>query len=548
MKMKNKIKVCILICLFFYSFSLYSLDWVIGSEVFTSNKSSQVYTVLGENLPSLILDNLGDSLTRDVTPDEQFERKNFELEKSRLSLFLQLSAEYKKKDNLVLGDYSKKQLLKKQKEADAEIRAVEEKINDNIKEQQELKAESEKKQHLVDSGKYTEKQIYTEGQKWLYLFKNMFIKNESLVNQEAIVFYKNDSTKTFTPSEKAKTEGMESYQFQKEILNEKINTLLTGNITSYGDYLSVNVDAYLFPGCKKIASVMEVGTIKEIEFLASSIAGKLVPYVTNALPLEITVQVSPADVKNLKLYLGNDVINLDKDNKTIIQSGVKTFQVEAEGYKEVAATYNFEGNHKYLIEVTLEPEKDSFIYLKTPPVDNLNVFANGQSVEYLNKEYSRIKINGQNILGQVINADGLSSLYYIPEKSIKGENTFAVKPVLRNTSDYIDKRRKWMYGSYSLLMISLIPSFVTTGEYYNYAGIYGITESQSSYETAKKWAVASDVSRGVSLGCGILFGYELVRYLMAANTVLPKKAKKTDIIYMDNKKNTDNSETIETED
>ena len=32
---------------------------------------------------------------------------------------------------------------------------------------------------------------------------------------------------------------------------------------------------------------------------------------------------------------------------------------------------------------------------------------------------------------------------------------------------------------------------------------------------------------GVSIGSGVLFAYELIRYLMAANEVIPKKARYT---------------------
>ena len=103
--------------------SLWSENWVIGAQHFESNKpDSQILKALGDSMPSLILNSLGNTLNRDVTPDEKFERKKYELQKNRLSLFLQLSAEYKKRDNLVLNNYSEKQLSKKINEADKKIK------------------------------------------------------------------------------------------------------------------------------------------------------------------------------------------------------------------------------------------------------------------------------------------------------------------------------------------------------------------------------------------------------------------------------------------
>ena len=200
MMMKSNLKLYISIFLMLLCSSLWSENWVIGAQHFESNKpDSQILKALGDSKPSLILNSLGNTLNRDVTPDEKFERKKYELQKNRLSLFLQLSAEYKKRDNLVLNNYSEKQLSKKINEADKKIKELEEKLRVNLEEEAEEKALSEKNQAMVDSGKYSSLDISTEGKKWLYLFKNMFVKNESLISQETITFYRDDVSKLFTP-------------------------------------------------------------------------------------------------------------------------------------------------------------------------------------------------------------------------------------------------------------------------------------------------------------------------------------------------------------
>ncbi|MDY5046748.1 MAG: hypothetical protein SPE87_03250, partial [Treponema porcinum] len=83
----------------------------------------------------------------------------------------------------------------------------------------------------------------------------------------------------------------------------------------------------------------------------------------------------------------------------------------------------------------------------------------------------------------------------------------------------------WMYRSYSLLIVSLLPTFYCYGNSFAassaYNDGYGV-----SYDEAKKWETARNVTAGISIGCGVLFVVELVRYLRAANSVLPAEAKK----------------------
>ena len=42
---------------------------------------------------------------------------------------------------------------------------------------------------------------------------------------------------------------------------------------------------------------------------------------------------------------------------------------------------------------------------------------------------------------------------------------------------------------------------------------------------AEKWQTATNVTRFITIGCGVFWGYELVRYLIAANSVLPQNAR-----------------------
>ena len=82
-----------------------------------------------------------------------------------------------------------------------------------------------------------------------------------------------------------------------------------------------------------------------------------------------------------------------------------------------------------------------------------------------------------------------------------------------------------MYTSYSIFIVSLIPSFYTYGNYHSIATAYN-AEADIDFQTAKNWQMASNISMGVSIGCAGFFIYELIRYLNAANSVLPATATK----------------------
>lgn len=523
----NKIIFLNFIFLIFFNFFCFCDDWIVAAQSFEINDNKDyVKNSLCDFFPSAILENLGSSLNRNVVPDEKYARAEYNYQNEILSLFLQISSEYKKRDALILQNYSERELKKNLKSENEKINGLEQKLEEKLEERDKAKFEAEKNMQLVQEGNYERVDFSSEGKKWLYLFKNFFVDDKTLVEQETISFYKNDVTSLFKPSETALKNGIESYDFQKEINSAKINTLITGKIALYGDFLSVTVNAYLFPSAKKIVSVMEVGRMEDTETIAASLARKLVPYLTNAFPVEIELFVSPQT--DYKFYL-DDVLQHQIENKFMIDSGTHTIQILADGFSPATTTFRFEGNRRYKIEVNLKEMQNAFVYLMQKNPSDLEVFASGEKVQTVNNQYSKIKINGNSVLGMFSTPDDFSSFFYIPKEVVLSEEVVKMNPKIKKDKDYIDKRRRIMYASYSALIISLIPNFVCQGEFQNYNGVYEILKTEEAYNSAIKWGTASNICTGISIGCGVFFAYELVRYLISANSILPKKAKKTGI-------------------
>jgi len=520
-------KIWLLIFLFFsfsfYAFCVDSKGWVVGAQKFeysgiSTKSDSALNDGIAKMFPSRILEKIGQNAIHVTYPEEKLEQTKYNLRKDRISLFVQLSAAYKKRDALILNAYSSRKLRRKIKEEEKNITAIQEKIAKNLNDQWIAEQKEIKERELVALGKYYDDN-YLEEIKMSSMVKNLFSKNSEIVTTSNIVFYKNDVSELFNPSDSIKNSEKNSYAYEKEVVSANINTLITGYILSYGDYMSVTVEAYAYPGGKKLCAVTEVGSVDEADMISTSLARQILPVITNSMPVVVNFSVEPDN--KVSLYI-DDVLQKKIPENFILDSGVHTLLFSADGYKTVSTSYYFGGNKDYSIEVQLEPVSEGYMLLENlKPVPG-NVFANGKMLP-TEENVSVLKINGSNILGMFISEDGFTSNYYIPEKMVYNGSELTFAPKLFDKNAYIDKRRKYMYGSYSLLMLSLIPTFYTYGKYYNTAQFYNVR--YENLEEALKWEKANQICTGISIGCGVLFTFELVRYFKAANSVLPEKVK-----------------------
>ena len=126
--------------LFIFCTPLFGEDgkWVIAAQKFHADNGTpndSVNSKTAELIPSDILEKIGNSVVRNVVPDEQFERTRYKLLTERQALFLQLSAEYKKRDSLVLSNYSnlklKAALSDSQKKIDANLASLKKASDEN---------------------------------------------------------------------------------------------------------------------------------------------------------------------------------------------------------------------------------------------------------------------------------------------------------------------------------------------------------------------------------------------------------------------------------
>jgi len=541
-----------IISLIFLFCSIYPLfgetgKWVIAAQKFQYTRGQSegaVQSGVSEMLPSAILENLNRSLQRNVMPDEQLERNLYKLRTERQSLYLQLSSEYKKRDALVLEHYSDSKLKSAIKTEEKKIKEIQDKIDANLKDLKDQTEEATLKMNLISNQTVkNDDEELSEFEKFRQLFKNIFVKDKSLYTPETIAFYRNDSASLFKPSENAVKAGTTSGTFEKEVVSANINSLIVGSITGYGDYISVSAELFLYPGAKSAGIVTEIGSTNDMELISSSIAMQLLPLITNAMPVELIIEIFPATAAaNSEIYI-DDVLQSNDTNNLILDSGVHNIQFISKNYRTAGTSYYFEGNKRYSIQVNFEELKIGNIQIGLKKNIPGEIYANGVKAIPVTDTKSQISIDGNAILGEFIAENGETSFYYIPKKNVLDGNFVKINPKPMDRMSYIDTRRKWMYGAYSVFMLSLIPAFYTDGQFKNKYQLYN--KGQIDYSEAHAYQTAMNITRGIAIGCGVFWGYELVRYLIAANSVLPQKAKRgpaTEFVIPDNSSQTDTTE------
>ncbi len=526
-KLRAVLLFFIFLCASCFPLSSEEGKWVIAAQKFIyarGQTKDSVTSNIEETIPVNILEKISRSLERNIMPNERFERDNYKLRTERQSLYLQLSSEYKKRDSLVLNNYSDMRMKSELKNQEKKIKEIQEKLKKNIAEQKEKLEKAELQMQLVAGITDDDDNIeLTEAELVKNLVKNIFDQSEDLITEENIALYKDSVESLFRTTNKVKETDYTEPLFEKEVVSAGIHGLITGEITSYGDFISVAVDLYNYPGAKKIGSVLEVGEIKELDLITSEIARQILPMMANTMPVQFIFTIEPEQAKEKLLIYVDDVLQKMENDTVSLDSGTHRIQFVSEGYKSAGVTYFFEGNKKYNIEVQFEEPVIGQIQLQLKNEMAGNIYANAEPALKFDDKNSQIYINGNTILGEFITEDNKTAFFYIPKKQTYDGNIVTLNPKPRDRMEYVNTRRKWMYGAYTMFMVSLIPTFYTFGNFQIHRDLY--SRQQIDFETAKRWQTASNITSTISICCGVFWGIELIRYLVAANSVLPQNVK-----------------------
>ena len=513
---KNKFKFCILnscrfLIIFYFLFSTRAFaddtqnpKWTVGAHKFSYTqdvKRSQFENAVLSAMPELILEQLYGTKSRNIPNDEVLNRNIDKLVKERLSLFLELSSEVKKKDSLVLKHLSEYQYNKQMGIQEKKIAEIKEKIDLNLEKQDAVFEDYRKEQ-----GDFAAKNRLTE----------------------EFAFYKGESSELFSFSSAITEPDFKSYNCSEEIVKAGINSLITGTIVTYGEYAAVSVEMFLYPGAVSTGVITEVGLLSLPDEIAKNIAYRLAPIIENALPCEVQVKIYPEELRSKAKLTVDSTLYTKIPDKIILSTGVHNLSFECEGYKRENFSYGFGYEKKYLIELEflLEDYINTALLLKKP--FETDIFYNGIKSP---DSQMNIKINNTGILGYAYSINRNTVFFKIDDKDIFDNAVFMADIKDYNIEDQIEKSRRLMYISYSALICSLPFLFYSYSNYTNYYKAYELGSASTSLDDINKYKNMTYVSGAISAACGIWFTVQLVIYLVNANKTLPVEAKSVKIDY-----------------
>ncbi|MCR5046224.1 MAG: hypothetical protein K6A42_06575, partial [Treponema sp.] len=455
-------------------------------------------------------------LARDVNRDEKISRKTDALLTERLSLFLELSKEIQARDALVLKNSTNLEFEMSISEQQKKIKAIQDKIDENL-EKQELIFHPEK-------GKRRQAKE---------------IKKELEPQNEMISLYQNDSEPLFEASEEVEKTGVYSRQYSKAVSSANINALISGSLVFYGDYVSVSADLIVYPGAKKTASAMEIGSLSQISRIAENLAFSLLPKIANGLPVELNFKINPPDaLENTVLTIDNIVYDPIPE-KAIVSSGFHSIAFEADNYARETFIYNFSGSSRFFIEVNFKEKSEGAVKLVLSRFVPGNLFFDGKFVGPSSKtDYVDVplKVNGNTVFGYfegtLLNKKhpekSTTEMMFmqIPARLMVDGNELQTKIKVFDVGKNIDKRRKMMYISYSALILSLPFLFYSYGRFVSYQRAWNADYGNVSPDTYNTYRKMSLWATGITAGCAVWFVAELVAYLIAVDKTLPPKAQK----------------------
>ncbi|MBQ4378074.1 MAG: hypothetical protein II821_02615, partial [Treponema sp.] len=413
----------------FLIFPVFCDNWTLGVMEFSFKQTksrSQSSSQAAQVLPQLIIEQFSNEALRTIPHKEQLDRKLKELQTARLALFLQLSKEYKTRDSLVLTEIKPKKLQKAIETQMKKIKDIELQIDENLENVQKAIEEAAPKierdeQISEDKQKKESSEQNSAGQKEKTFFPfrlpfPFFQRDEDdKIITENVVLYKSDSTALFKPSEKSLEAGFTSWDFEQEVVSAKINGLITGEITTYGDYCSVTANLRIYPGAKVLGTVTEVGLLSDLMPLAANIARNLDSKIVNALPVVLEFEIEPKGTDRLAKVTVDDVVfPLTKtdgtfENKIIEDSGVHRVKVESPGYEDLTFSYSFTGENHFFVHINLVPKVSGVakIRLKKYRDGVFHTYGLNQSSVSEEEPVASVQVNSKTVLG----------VFSVPKKS-----------------------------------------------------------------------------------------------------------------------------------
>lgn len=477
-----------------------------------------------EALPQLVLELLSREGERVIPDGELLDRRLAELQKARLALFLQLSKEVRARDSLVVEKRSPGELEKALVEAEKKVAEIQRKIDENLAEAEEERGKFGRKSR----GEPPEERPAPEGIARFLPFAFLRRDGGGGVVREKVRLYKDDPAELFRPSAAAAAAGASSRAFEKEAAAAKVNAVLSGRVSGYGEYVGVTLELTVYPGARSAGSVTEVGAAGDLVPLARRLVRGLAPKIANSLPVSLELDVRAADGGDVSgaTVTVDGVVFPDAAEGISLDSGIHTVTIEARGYETAVLTHSFTGEQRFLVRANLAPRVSGVMGIRLAKFRDGFFHADGidSSPATRDDNWGRVSVNGRPTLAVFEDSETKERAFvFVPAEIARDGASLRVDAKPFDRAANIDRRRRSMYVAYSALICSLPVTFYFLGEFT--AANRAYMAGRATYDDAVKWRNRANVSQVVTGICAGWFVVELVRYLWAANRVLPAEAE-----------------------
>ena len=471
--MKLRKALCLSFIVVLFSFSAFSVDWVLGISAFEGDKD------FASVIPKLILAEIPDGLVRLTTSNEMIENKKKSIMEERRKLQNSMQDKISARDAVVFSNKPEFQKKTDILKYEREIQDLQSQIFDNIEEYE-----------LRD-----------------------YIPEPVEAN---VVFWQKNRDSLFSIPSNGKVTGVDG--------------LISGSITRYADFIHVKAELTLYPGGIKAGSFESASTIHEMDLLASEIAAGILDTVVNTIPISIavTAQLEEGDTSPVSVRIdGNKVSAYSgaETNRRTYQQGVHEISVSVPGYKDKTFFYDFSNDTYFNVTVIMEKAENIKLTLNLPDASGSFSY----SAVNAGEAPADVYVNGLPLMGSVRSDEGISGFFYVDRPNVSqgslsgSEYSINLSVRYSDPNDTIEKSRRNMYTAFGLLLISLPFSFYFNGRLDSATNAYNAGSQTGKITSAiTRDKILHYVSLGASVALGINWGIRLGSYIKAANSLLPE--------------------------
>lgn len=459
-------------------------EWVIAAEQFEAIDLPAAYSNFAVAVPKLLMSRLSAVTSRDVLPEENQRRELAALAESRISLVRERSDAVLARDRLALASGSTLSRDQKRKELDRKIRDTEKKLS----------GLDDRTTRTLSSAPGVKKPVTARLKPWK-TGGELYVRGANM-------------------------------SLRKSMARDGLSGLVSGSVRDLAGYLLVTARLDTGAGSDSALTVSEAAPYDEIGDLIERLAARLIPEIANQNKVVINLNVTPPDAR---VFIDNRLVT-DLALPVTVFAGTHSISVTAPGFVTASRTADFGDRTDWKVSITLVPEAVAPVTLDADSHPAQAFFGAGIQGELP----LTATLPGRAQIGEAVTAAGTTWFVLDPSSRKDGGDggtetlELTIDTNRKNSKTRIAKQRSVLYWSLGALYLSLPASMLSGGIYTSkYAAWQDgtLADTEAARQDILTWSRVSNVTTGISIGLGVNLAFQIARYFIAADQVVPKSAE-----------------------